>query len=117
MRKLAQSSGKSHLNQFPLVLSLEKHNCEEKIMLKMLRPDSKGRITLGPLAEGISGFSVTVTNDHKIILEPYSEIPAREKWLFENKQALKMVNQGLKDAADGRLKSKGSFSKFTKEDK
>lgn len=85
-------------------------------MLRMLRPDSKGRITLGPLAAGISGFSVTIVEDHKILLEPYSEIPTREKWLFENKEALSLVNRGLEDAAAGRLISKGSFSKFTKED-
>lgn len=85
-------------------------------MLRMLRPDSKGRITLGSLAAGISGFSVTIVEDHKILLEPYAEIPAREKWLFENKEALSLVNKGLEDAAAGRLISKGSFSKFTKED-
>ncbi len=85
-------------------------------MLKMLRPDAKGRITLGHLADGISGFSVTVTEDDKIVLEPYAEIPAREKWLFENKKAMDLVNKGLADAAAGRLTSKGSFSKFSKED-
>lgn len=85
-------------------------------MLKMLRPDAKGRITLGHLADGVSGFSVTVSADHKIILEPYSEIPARERWLFDNKKALDLVNKGLVDAKAGRLVSKGSFSKFTEED-
>lgn len=44
---------------------------------KILRPDTKGRITLGKLAENISGFEVTVENG-KIILEPLVEIPARE---------------------------------------
>jgi hypothetical protein len=49
------------------------------------------------------GFAVTVTEDHKIILEPYSEISFHEKWLFDNKK----VNQGLKDAKAGRLVKKG----------
>jgi hypothetical protein len=80
--------------------------------LKMLRPDSKGRITLGHLADGVSGFAVTETKDHKIILEPYSEIPSREKWLFDNKLAMKKINQGLKDAETGRLVEKGSFAEF-----
>jgi hypothetical protein len=79
---------------------------------KMLRPDSKGRITLGSLAEGVSGFSVQVTEDQRIILEPFSEIPTREKWLFEDKLSLKKVKQGLEDAKMGRLTSRGSFSKF-----
>lgn len=83
---------------------------------KMVRPDSKGRISLGPLAQGVSGFSITETKDHKIILEPYTEIPAREKWLFNNKPALKKIEQGIMDAAAGRISSKGSFAKFADDD-
>ena len=29
-----------------------------------------------------SGYIVTETKDHQLILEPLAEIPAREKWLF-----------------------------------
>ena len=86
------------------------------MVLKMLRPDAKGRITLGRLAEGVSGFAVTQTKDHKIILEPYAEIPACEKWLFNNKDALKQLNQGLKDAAEGHVSKQGSVSKFSDDD-
>ncbi len=79
---------------------------------RMVRPDSKGRITLGNLAIGVSGFSVTQTEDHKILLEPYTEIPLQEKWLFDNKKALKQVYNGLKDAAAGRVTKRGSFTQF-----
>ena len=48
----------------------------------------------------------------KITLESYTEIPVREKWLFDNKSALKKIDQGLKDAASDRVSEKGSFSKF-----
>ncbi len=85
-------------------------------MHKMLRPDSKGRITLGALARGVSGFTVIVNKDHTIVLEPYSEIPAREKWLFENKVAMGLVTQGLKDAKAGRVSEHGSFAKYADED-
>jgi hypothetical protein len=85
-------------------------------MPKMLRPDAKGRITLGALAVDVSGFLVTVSKDHKIILEPFSEIPAREKWLFVNKSALSRVQSGLEDVKAGRLKSKGDFSQYLNED-
>lgn len=84
---------------------------------KMVRPDTKGRITLGHLADGISGYALTVTSDRKIILVPYMEIPAREKWLFENKTALQMVQQGLKEAAEGRVSKRESFAKFIEDDK
>lgn len=83
---------------------------------KMVRPDSKGRITLGPLAQGVSGYLLTETEDHKIILVPYAEIPAREKWLFMNKTALNKIEQGLHDARASHLVDKGSFAKFLKED-
>jgi hypothetical protein len=80
--------------------------------LKMLRPDAKGRITLGLLAQGISGFAVSVTKEHNILLTPYTEIPRHEKWLLENETALKQVKQGLKEAAAGKLVKKGPFSQF-----
>lgn len=84
--------------------------------LRMVRPDSKGRITLGRLAEGVSGFSVTETEDHKIILEPYTEIPVREKWLFNNRVAQGKVKQGLEDAKLSKISKKGSFAKFADDD-
>lgn len=81
-----------------------------------LKPDSKGRISLGKLAEGISSFRASRMEDGNILLEPYAEIPAREKWLFENKSALKAVESGLKQVAAGKTKSLGSFAEFADEE-
>lgn len=81
------------------------------MLSKMLRLNSKGRITLGRWADGFSRFSVTKDKDNRIILEPYIEIPAREKWLFDNKLALKKVKQGMKDT-EKHLFKKGSFAKY-----
>lgn len=61
---------------------------------KMVRSDSKGRI----------------------ILEPYAEVPIQEKWLFDNKNALKKVKQGINDAALNRVAEKGSFAKYLKDE-
>ncbi len=80
--------------------------------VKTVRPDSKGRITLGNLAEGISSFAISRDEKNRIILEPFVEVPAREQWLFKNKTALNQVKQGLDDAASGRLKKRGSFAKY-----
>lgn len=44
------------------------------------------------------------------------EIPAHEKWLFDNKIALKMIKAGLEEAKRGNLHSLGSFAKYLKED-
>ena len=40
----------------------------------ILKPDKKGRITLGDLAKGISSFKVEQSFDGKIILDPQVEI-------------------------------------------
>ena len=79
-----------------------------------LRPDSKGRITLGKLAQGVSSFRVKVAAGGKIILEPFAEVPAQERWLFQNPEALEQVRQGLADANAGRVRSIGSFSRYVK---
>jgi hypothetical protein len=79
-----------------------------------VRPDSKGRITLGKLARGVSSFGVAVESSGKIVLEPFVEVPARERWLFENPEALKRVRRGLADSEAGRTVSLGSFSRRSK---
>ena len=79
-----------------------------------LRPDSKGRITLGKLADGVSSYRARKQADGKIILEPFVEVPAEERWLWENKEALKSVMRGIEDARAGRLVSLGSFKKYLK---
>ena len=38
------------------------------------------------------------------------EIPAKEKWLWENKSALKQVQKGLQDSAAGKTKKRGVSS-------
>lgn len=70
---------------------------------KTVRPDSKGRITLGNLAAGASSFQAYRDSQGRIILEPQVEVPAGEAWLWRNAAALKSVQQGLKDAAAGEV--------------
>ena len=81
-----------------------------------LRPDAKGRINLGKLAEGISSFRAHRTEDGNIILVPFTEIPAREKWLFDNEAAFGAVKAGLENAAAGQTRSLGSFARYADKD-
>jgi hypothetical protein len=83
---------------------------------QQLRPDAKGRINLGKLEQGVSSFRAHRTEDGNIVLEPYSEIPAREKWLFDNPKALEAVRAGLAQAAAGETGSLGSFAEYADED-
>jgi hypothetical protein len=78
-----------------------------------LRPDAKGRITLGKLAVGVSSYRVRRQADGRILLEPFVEIPAEERWLWENKEALETVQRGVADARAGRL-TRMSFRKYLK---
>ena len=86
------------------------------IPVTQVRPDVKGRVTLSKLADGISSFNVSRDEDGRLLLEPMVEIPAKEKWLFDNPGALASVRRGLVDAKAGRLKPIGSFAKYAKED-
>ncbi len=71
---------------------------------------------MGKLARGVSSFRASTDKRGRIILEPYAEIPANEKWLFDNQPALTAVRVGLSQAAAGRVKSRGSFARFANEE-
>lgn len=40
------------------------------------------------------------------------EIPARERWLFDNPTALGAVKKGLTQAGAGKTRSLGSFARY-----
>lgn len=61
----------------------------------ILRPDSKGRINLGDLAQGVSSYRVSKGENGQLTLSPYTEIPFSDKWIFENKEILEKVKQQL----------------------
>lgn len=81
-----------------------------------IRPDRKGRITLGRIAENVSSYAVRVNPDGRIILEPYAEVPAGERWLYDSPTARSRGPRGLADAASGRVRSAGSFARHVKDD-
>jgi hypothetical protein len=77
-----------------------------------VRPDAKGRIALGALAKGVSSFRVHKEKDGRVVLEPFVEIPERERWLYKNPEALAMVEQGLRESAEGKTVRMGSFAQY-----
>lgn len=88
----------------------------EKTKVKTLRPDSKGRIAFGKLLNGVSIVRVYVQDNGRIILEPYTEMPMREAWLYENPEALSKVKNGLSNISKENLHSLGSFSQYLNEE-
>jgi hypothetical protein len=81
-----------------------------------VRPDSKGRISLGAFAKGISSFKIHQEKNGRLVLEPFVEIPERERWLYKNPQALEAVMQGLKDSAEGRIYDLGDFTQYANDE-
>jgi hypothetical protein len=75
-----------------------------------VRPDSKGRITLGRLGRGVSSYQLGVDSEGRVLLEPYVEIPAPEQWLYENADAYASVRAGLEQSAKGVASYLGSFA-------
>ena len=72
--------------------------------------DSKGRLLLG---EELAGKTVLVERraNGEYIVKPAVVIPANEKWLFENEEALNSVMLGLKQAREGQVVKNPAFSK------
>jgi|GEM_PF-750337 len=81
--------------------------------VQTLKPDTKGRVCLGSLAAGISSYHLTYDQiSGKITLEPYTEVPLQEAWLFRNKAALQKVRRGMKQSEEGNLEDAGNFSQY-----
>lgn len=84
--------------------------------VSIVRPDAKGRVSLGKLIDtGVSSFHI-YKQKGKIILEPYAEIPHREKWLYENNIARQRLEDGLRDSEHSKTKFLGDFTQYIKPD-
>ena len=65
--------------------------------------DDRTRITLGELFKGYKRVRLYKNDRGEVLLQPITEIPASEVWLFQNKEALDSVIAGLEDAFEGRI--------------
>ncbi|MFH0753199.1 MAG: hypothetical protein V2A70_01385 [Candidatus Omnitrophota bacterium] len=72
----------------------------------LLTIDSRKRIPLGKVLpdNDVTLFDVKVEGG-RIILEPMRAVPDSEAWLYKNPKALDSVMKGLKDSAQGRVKT------------
>lgn len=82
-----------------------------------LNLDARKRINLSKfLPEGDIHSVRAYTQGNKIIIEPMAEIPAHELWLYQNKEAMKSVQDGLKQSKAGKTKKRGSFAKYAEDE-
>ena len=88
------------------------------VELAEVKADGKNRIQLGRKVKGAKTrlYRVYQNGHGQIMLDPQVMVPASEAWLFQNKQAFRMVQKGLEDARIGKVtKSKEDFSKYTED--
>ena len=65
--------------------------------------DSKGRLTLGGR---FAGRMVEVEDTGERVIVTFCRVvPEREAWLWENETAMDLVQQGIRDAREGRHSS------------
>ena len=73
-------------------------NRKNKMTEIILRPDSKGKLNIGELAQGVSSYRVVMSENGALTLYPYAEIPFSDKWIFEDKELLeKFKNDNKKN--------------------
>lgn len=63
----------------------------------ILRPDSKGKLNIGELAQGVSSYRVSIGTNGVLTLYPYAEIPFSDKWIFDNKELLEKIKNENKE--------------------
>lgn len=68
---------------------------------------SGGNFSQEKIREAIEAENAETTQVVKV-----KDIPAREKWLYENPEALAIVEEGLKDSAEGRTHDMPSFAQY-----
>ena len=80
-------------------------------------PRCKGPYCFGQAGQGVSSYRLHQESDGRLILEPFVEIPERERWLYKNQPLLASVEAGLRDVAAGRIVSLGSFAQYADDDR
>ena len=65
--------------------------------------DSRNRLTVGELVQGLKRVRVYKNKLGEILIKPVVEIPVSELWLFQNKEAFESVQKGIKEMSEGKI--------------
>lgn len=82
-----------------------------RVVKDLVQPDSQGRLSLDLVARAKS-YRVMVNDAGQILLDPVLSIPEPEAWLWENPEALALVQQGIEQSAIGQTEDLGSFAEY-----
>ena len=75
--------------------------------------NEQGNLTLGEAAK-TKVYRVLTNDAGQILLDPIDleKIPEEQQWLWQNPEALRMVSQGIEQAAKGEVHDLGSFAEY-----
>ena len=90
-------------------------NTDFELVTEFATPDAKKRLSLGEALRGATAYSIYRNSHGQLLLDPVIAVPASEVWLYENPEALSRVKQGLREVAEGKSVSAGSFAKYARE--
>ena len=86
-----------------------------RLQTRTVSADGRGRISLGPEMSN-KDFAIERTSTGDIVLTPVVQIPEHEAWLYRNRAAMDMVEQGLRESGAGLASSAGSFAQYAEEE-
>jgi hypothetical protein len=89
-------------------------NSDFELVSEFAQPDAKKRLSLGEALRGATAYNIYRNPLGQLILDPVKTVPVSETWLYGNPQALASVKKGLRESAQGKSVSRGSFAKFVK---
>ncbi|MBW4476964.1 MAG: hypothetical protein KME54_08820 [Tolypothrix brevis GSE-NOS-MK-07-07A] len=83
------------------------------VIKEAILTSDQGNLTLGEAAKA-KVYRVLTNDAGQILLDPIDieKIPEEQRWLWQNPEALAMVLQGLKEAAEGKGHYLGSFAQY-----
>jgi hypothetical protein len=89
-------------------------NSDFQLISEFAQPDAKKRLSLGEAMQDAKAYNIYRNPLGQLILDPVKTIPASEMWLYENAHALASVKQGLRESAEGKSVTRGSFAKYAR---
>lgn len=84
---------------------------EFRVVKDIIQPDNRGRISLGTQVSEKT-YRMLTNELGEILLVPVVAIPERERWLFNNSEALNAVKQGLRESAENQNIETMSFAEY-----
>lgn len=97
-------------------------NIDEKfIPIGIKSVDTKHRINLGGKImklvskQKAEAYKVFIGQDGDILLKPVVTVPAKEAWIYENKEVLAHIKQGLTEARAGKVEKVKDINAFFKD--